>query len=80
MLTGMAGLTLATAEAKLAELIAAHTAIASGQRVEMDGRTLARANLAEVQAGIEFWDGQCKRLTSTAAGRGRIARVVSARG
>ena len=80
MLCGMAGITLATAESKLQEHLDALTAITSGQRVTMDGRTLERADLAAVQAGIEFWDGQCKRLAASASGRGRIARVRGARG
>lgn len=75
----MAGIDLTTAETKLAELIAAHAAILSGQRVEMEGRSLTRANLADVQAGIEFWDQKAQRLSARAAGRGRPGRIISAR-
>lgn len=71
----MAGITLAQAEAKLAEYLAAETKILAGQRVEMDGISLTRANLEQIQAGISTWDARVKALSGTATGRGR-ARTV----
>lgn len=76
----MAGIDLTTAETTLSELLAAQSKILAGQRVEMEGRSLTRANLADVQAGIDYWDRQCQRLSLRARGRGRISRVVGARG
>jgi hypothetical protein len=71
----MAGITLAQAEAKLAEYLAAETKILRGQRVELDGKSLTRANLEQVQAGISAWDKRVKELAGAASGRGR-ARTV----
>jgi len=65
----MAGITLAIAQAKLEAYLAAETAVLSGQRYEIEGRMLQRANLAEIQAGINVWDQRVKRLSARAAGR-----------
>ena len=59
----MAGITQATAEAKLAEYLTAETAILAGQAVTMNSRALTRADLAQVQAGITIWDRRAKDLT-----------------
>lgn len=59
----MAGITLAQAEARLAEYMDAETAILSGQSYWIGSRKLERANLAEVQKGIEVWDARVKRLS-----------------
>ena len=59
----MAGITLAQAEAKLAEWLAADTAVASGQAYSISGRSLNRANAREIRENIVFWDKQVKRLT-----------------
>lgn len=72
----MAGITLASAEARLDALQAAYDKIVIGQKVEIDGQALTRANLADVQRGIEFWDRKVKELSASASGRGR-ARTVA---
>lgn len=72
----MAGITLAQAEAKLAEYLAAETKVLKGQSVTIDGETLTRANLDMIQRGIDAWDKRVKNLFASAAGRGR-ARTVS---
>jgi len=59
----MAGITLAQAEAKLAEWLAADTAVVSGQAYSISGRSLTRANAREIRENIVFWDKQVKRLT-----------------
>lgn len=59
----MAGITLAQAEAKLAEYLAAETAVLSGQDITIDGTRFTRADLAAVQKGIEIWNGRAQRLT-----------------
>ena len=59
----MAGITLAQAEAKLTTWMAAMDKIAVGQSYSIGGRTLARADLREVQKQVEYWDNQVKRLT-----------------
>lgn len=59
----MAGITLAQAEAKLAEWLAADTAVASGQSYSIGGRSLSRANAAEIAANIDRWDARCRKLS-----------------
>lgn len=71
----MAGITLAQAEAKLAAYLAAEEKVLTGQKVEIDGEALTRANLEQIQKGIELWDGRVKKLTAS-AGRGR-ARAMA---
>lgn len=58
----MAGITLAQAEAKLAEWLAADTAVTSGQAYSISGRSLTRSNAREIRENIIFWDKQVKRL------------------
>lgn len=69
----MAGIDYTTAEAKLALWLDAESKVASGQSVSFDGRTLTRANLAEISANINQWDQRCKRLNPS---RSAIARAV----
>ncbi|MFH2074948.1 MAG: DUF6148 family protein [Pseudomonadota bacterium] len=59
----MAGITLAQAQAQLTAWLAASTAVASGQAYSIAGRSLTRANAAEIRNQIEFWDGKVKTLT-----------------
>lgn len=73
----MAGIDLATAEARLAAYLAAEAKVLAGQRVEIDGQSLTRANLEQIQSGIDRWDAKVKELSASAAGRGR-ARTVKA--
>jgi len=72
----MAGITLAQAQAKLDEYLAAETKILAGQKVVMDGRELTRADLAAVQKGVDTWDGRVKGLTRSASGRSRMRNVA----
>lgn len=64
----MAGITLAQAEAKLAEWLAADTAVASGQAYTIGGRSLTRANAKEIRENIDYWNGMAQEL-----GRGGIS-------
>lgn len=76
----MAGITLAQAEAKLSTFMSALDAIATGQRyaIEVDGsrRELTRADLAQVQKSVEFWDQKVKSLTRAASGASRTRYMV----
>lgn len=65
----MAGITLAIAQSKLDAYLAAETAVLSGQRYEIEGRMLQRANLKEIQDGITIWNQRVQRLSGRAAGR-----------
>ncbi len=59
----MAGITLAQAESKLAEYLAAETAVLTNQSYTIEGRSLTRADLAQIQQGIDIWNRRVKRLT-----------------
>lgn len=71
----MAGLTLAQAETQLAAYLAAETKVLSGQRVEIDGQSLTRANLEQIQAGIDAWNKRVQELSARASGTGRSRTV-----
>lgn len=71
----MAGITLAQAEAQLALYLAAEAKVLAGQKVEIDGQALTRANLEQIQIGIKTWDDRVKNLSNASSGRGR-SRVV----
>lgn len=75
----MAGITLAQAQTKLDEYLAAESKILAGQKVELDGRALTRADLAQVQKGVELWDSRVKVLAAAAAGRSRMRTVAPGR-
>lgn len=70
----MAGITLAIAQARLDEYLAAEAAVLSGQKYVIGGRELTRANLKDIQAGIEIWDQRVARLD--ARSRGRSAAIT----
>lgn len=71
----MAGIDLATASARLTAYLTAEAKVLAGQRVEIDGQSLTRANLAEIRQGMEYWDAKVKELTASASGRGRSVTV-----
>lgn len=70
----MAGITLATAQATLDAYLAAEVAVLAGQQYEIAGRSLRRADLAAIQAGITIWNQRVQQL-SRRAGRGSSAIV-----
>jgi hypothetical protein len=74
----MAGITLAQAETQLAAYIEAETKVLTGQSYEFNGRSLTRANLAEIRSGITSWDRRVKELSARVGGSGR-ARIISPR-
>ena len=71
----MAGLDLATCEAKLAEYLAAETAVLAGQVVVIDGARLDRADLAAIQGGITLWNARIQRVSR--GGRSRVMEVLT---
>jgi hypothetical protein len=71
MMLGMAGITLAIATARLNDYLDAEVKVLDGQEKKMGDRTLKRADLAEIQAGIQIWDRRVQELSSRANGRGR---------
>ena len=76
----MAGITLAQAESKLAGWLAADDGLQSSQTYRHEsGRTLTRADAAEVRQNIDYWDKKCRELGATSAGSGLgRSRIVSA--
>lgn len=73
----MAGITLAIAEQKLAEWLAADTAVSSGQSYTINGRSLTRTNSAEIRNNIDYWDAKVQKLTAAATSRGIRVRGVT---
>lgn len=72
----MAGITLAQAQTQLNAYLAAESAVLSGQKYEIAGRMLMRANLLEIQKGIATWNDRVKTLSVAASGRSRSRTVV----
>lgn len=64
----MPAIALATAQAKLAEYLAAETAVLLGQETQLGDRRLRRADLTAIRDGIAYWAGQIESLE--AGGRG----------
>lgn len=52
----MAGITLAEAETKLSEWMAASTAVALKQSYSIAGRTLTLADAKEIRDSVKFWN------------------------
>ncbi len=75
----MAGITLQQAETQLAAYLAAETAVLSGQAYTIGGRSLTRANLADIRAGIETWNTRVVQLSQALQGGRRSRTVVPAR-
>lgn len=72
----MAGYTLAQAQAQLDLWMAADAAVATSQSYSIAGRSLSRADAAEITSKIQFWNGQVKLLSANAAGRRRTRYAV----
>ena len=73
----MAGITLAQAQAQLAAYLAAETAVLTGQKYEIAGRMLQRADLAEIRAGVDTWNARVITLSNASTGRSRARTVVA---
>lgn len=70
----MAGITLAQAETRLQQYLDAEAKVLAGQRVELDGASLTRANLEQIQTGITAWDNRVKALGGATTSRARTVR------
>lgn len=75
----MAGITLQQAETQLSAYLAAESAVLSGQAYSIGGRSVTRANLAEIRAGIDSWNARVVQLNNRTEGRSRGRTVVPAR-
>ena len=67
----MSGITLEQAQAKLAQYLAAEEAVLTGQKYEISGRVLQRADLESIQKGVELWNDRVEKLSARTAGRAR---------
>lgn len=65
----MAGITLAQATARLDAYMAAEEAVLGGQKYEISGRMLQRADLGEIRKGIDVWNQRVQQLSRRSAGR-----------
>jgi hypothetical protein len=72
----MPGISPTIAQKRLDDYLAAEAKILLGQAVQLDGQTLTRANLADVQRGITLWENRLKTASLTASGRGRMRTVA----
>lgn len=75
----MAGITLAQAQAQLDAYLAAETSVLAGQSYTIAGRSLTRADLRSIQAGVALWNQRVTQLSNSAAGRSRARTVVTGR-
>lgn len=64
----MAGITLDQAQAQLDLWLAADAAVASGQSYSIGGRSLTRANAAEITNKIDYWNGWVNKLSRSSSG------------
>jgi hypothetical protein len=65
----MPGITLAQAQQRLDQYLAAEEAVLGGQRVEFNGRLLQRADLESIRKGVEVWNQRVQQLSRRASGR-----------
>jgi hypothetical protein len=64
----MAGITLDQAQAQLDLWLAADAAVAGGQSYSIGGRSLTRANAAEITNKIDYWNGWVNKLSRSSSG------------
>ena len=60
---------MSTASTRLSAYIAAEAAVLKGQSFSLGGRTLTRADLAEIREGIHQLQAEVRRETLSAQGR-----------
>lgn len=66
----MAGITLEQAEARLAEYLAAEAALlAGGQSYTIKDRQFTRADMRQIQEGIDVWNKRVQDLSRPRSGR-----------
>jgi len=70
-------ISLAQAQAALANWINADTAISSNQEYSIDGRTIKRADLAEVRNQINYWSRVESQLLRQQVGGTKISTALA---
>lgn len=61
----MAAYSLEDAKAKYRAYSDAEEKVLTGQSYTLGGRSLTRANLAEIRSGMQYWEGKINRLEKT---------------
>lgn len=69
----MVAISLATAQAQLTLWVAASEAISKNQSYSINGRSLSRADAADVLKMIDYWEAKVDKLSRT---RNRLRYVV----
>lgn len=72
----MAAITLEQAQAKLAEYLAAESAVLSGQDYTIGSRRLRRADLPEIRAGRREWEAKVGALENGGTGGMRVRGIT----
>ena len=64
----MAGLTQAQAQTQLDNAIAALNAAYTNQSYSIEGRSLSRQSIKDLQDAVDYWDSKVKELSSSRSG------------
>ena len=72
----MPAISLAQAESRLTDYLAAEAAVLGGQSYSIAGRQMTRADLGAIQQGIAIWNGRVKDLAARSSG---VRRAISPR-
>lgn len=54
----------------------AQAAVSKGQSYTIDGRSLTRANLKEINTQLQYWRGQVMRLCASGHGGIQVRRAI----
>lgn len=64
------------AEEMFGEYFAASKAVSKGQQYTIDGRSLTRANLTEINKQLQYWRGQVMRFCSSGHGGIQVRSAI----
>jgi len=70
----VAGIDLATAQAKLATWLAADEAVAQGQAHTIGNRAYTAADAETIRRNVDYWDRKCKELDNASGGSSLIVQ------
>lgn len=70
------GAQLDTARDRLAKYMEAEDKVLAGQSYTISGRSLTRANLAEIRDGMAYWQGKVDRLEATGHAGPTVRRII----
>jgi hypothetical protein len=68
----MPAITLAQAQTRLSDWMAADEAVSRGQAYSVGGRSFTRAQASEIRQNIEFWERKVNALASSSGGGRRV--------